>query len=360
MSENYDRVDAGKLTAFAAEALEKLGVPADDAMITARMLVACDLRAVESHGVAHLRMFYASGIRSGFINVDPSTTITNQASSTAVMDGDRGLGFVVGYRAMNEAMRRATETGAGFVAVRNSTHFGAAAYYAMMALEHDMIGIAMTSSLPGVAAPGSAVPAVGTNPLAVAVPAGDRPPFVLDMATSTVAGGKLEIARRKEATEIPSGWLVDREGNPVTDLRGRTGSSGGMLAPLGGVPETGAYKGFGLALVVEILSALLSGSVGGLLQRTAPEALGNYDGHWFGAFRIDGFLPVADFKKAMDGMLNALEALPTVPGVERVTIPGLYEAPIVEEALARGIPLHPKVINDLKLLAEELGIGYDL
>jgi LDH2 family malate/lactate/ureidoglycolate dehydrogenase len=230
----------------------------------------------------------------------------------------------------------------------------------MMALEHDMIGIAMTSSLPGVAAPGSAVPAVGTNPLAVAVPAGDRPPFVLDMATSTVAGGKLEIARRKEATEIPSGWLVDREGNPVTDLRGRTGSPGGMLVPLGGAPETGAYKGFGLALVVEILSALLSGSVGSLLQRTAPEALGNYDGHWFGAFRIDGFLPVADFKKAMDGMLNALEALPTVPGVDRVTIPGLYEAPIVEEALARGIPLHPKVIDDLKLLAEELGIGYDL
>jgi LDH2 family malate/lactate/ureidoglycolate dehydrogenase len=359
LSDGYERVDAEKLTGFSAMALEKLGVPSADALITAKMLVACDLRGVESHGVAHLRMFYATRIRRGVINVTPSPVITSKAPSTALMDGDNGLGFVVGYHAMNDAIRRAADTGAGFIAVRNSTHFGAAAYYAMMALEHDMIGFAMTNAVPIVVAPGSSAPVAGTNPIAVAVPSGEKAPFVLDMATSAVAGGKLEIAARTESPRVPAGWLLDGEGNYVTEMSNRRRGDGG-LAPLGGVAETGAYKGFGLALVVDILSGVLSGSVASLLYQSAPEARGNYSDHFFGALRIDSFIPVADFKGSMDSMLNAIEALPTVPGVDQVTVPGLYEAPIVADRQANGIPLHPKVIADLKLLAEELGIEYGL
>ena len=359
MSDACERVDAEKLTSFSALALEKLGVPAGDALITARMLVACDLRGVESHGVAHLRMFYAKRIRRGIINLTPSPVITSRAPSTALVDGDNGLGFVVGYHAMNDAIRRAEDTGAGFVAVRNSTHFGAGASYAMMALEHDMIGFAMTNGVPIVVAPGSSVPVIGTNPIAVAVPSGERAPFVLDMATSALANGKLEVAARDESPHIPAGWLRDREGNYITELSARRRGEGGLV-PLGGVPETGAYKGFGLALVVDILSGVLSGSVAGLLYEPAPGAYGSYSDHFFGALRIDSFIPVADFKRSMDSMLNAIEAVPTIPGVTQVSVPGIPEASIVADRQANGIPLHPRVVEDLKLLAEELGMEYGL
>ena len=358
LSKATTRVDAEKLTGFASKALEKLGVPEDDAIITARMLVACDLRGVESHGVAHLRMFYARRIRRGIINLNPKPQIFSQAASTAVMDGDNGLGFVVGYHAMMEAMRRAQETGAGFVAVRNSTHFGAAAYYAMMALERDMIGIAMTNNVPIVVAPGSNKPALSTNPLAVAVPAGEKPPFVLDMATSAVSGGKIEIALRT-GSSIPEGWVIDGEGKPVTDPTQRVWGEGGLL-PLGGTPAMGSYKGFGLALVVDILCGVLSGSTASILAETPAEALGNYSDHFFGAIRIDSFLPVDKFKKSMDDTVEALEALPILPGVKKVTVPGGYEAEIVKDRETNGIPLDPKVVEDLKQLAEELGIEYYL
>jgi len=358
LSEERPRVDAQKLTNFSAKALEKLGVPKDDAMITAKMLVACDLRGVESHGVAHLNMFYARRIRRGIINLTPKPKISSQAPSTAVMDGDNGLGFVVGYHAMNEAINRAEKTGAGFVAVRNSTHFGAAAYYAMMALEHDMIGFSMTNNVPIVVAPGSSKPALSTNPLAVAVPAGRNPPFVLDMATSAVAGGKLEIARRT-GQPIPEGWLIDGEGKPVTDVTKRVWGEGGLL-PLGSTPSHGAYKGFGLGLVVDILSGILSGSTISTLAQTPPEARGNYSDHFFGALNIASFIPLDKFKKSMDDAIEALEALPTLPGVNKVTIPGGYEDGIVKDRQANGIPLDPTVIEDLKVLAKELGIEYDM
>ena len=358
MSEERPRVDTGELTRFSTEALVKLGVPEEEAEITARILVACDLRGVESHGVAHLRMFYANRIRRGLINVTPKTQLFSRAPSTAVMDGDNGLGFVVGYYAMNEAISRAKETGAGFVAARNSTHYGAAAYYAMMALEHDMIGFSGTNNVPIVVAPGSSVPAISSNPIAVAVPAGEKPAIVLDMATSTCAGGKIEIAMRT-GSDIPEGWVIDVEGQPVTDPTKRFRGGGGML-PLGGSPEMGVYKGFGLGLVVDLLSGPLSGSVASLIKETTPEARGNYSDHFFGALRIDSFTLIEDFKKSVDAFINALEALPRIPGVDRITLPGPYEAEIAEERQANGIPLDPKVVDDLKLLAEELGMEYNL
>jgi len=359
MTEGRARFDAKRLINFSTKALQKLGVPEEDAQITARILVETDLRGVESHGVAHLNMFYARWIRSGAVNANPKPKIFSQAPSIATMDGDRGLGFVVGHHAMMEAMQRAEKTGAGFIAVRNSSHFGAGAYYAMMALERDMIGIAMTNTMAGVIAPGSAKPAVGTNPIAVAVPAGNKPPFVLDMATSVVAAGKLEIARR-EGTSIPEGWVVDKEGEPVTDPNKRVRGEGGLL-PLGGTPKLGGYKGFGLGVLVDILCGVLSGSSAGIIWPNIREKrrTGIVD-HFFGALRIDSFLPVENFKKSMDEMIDAFEALPTLPGVKKICVAGGYETEIMKDRKANGIPLDPEVIQDLQELAKELGIKYDL
>ena len=358
MTTERTRVDAEKLINFSTKALQRLGVPKEDAQITARMLVTSDLRGVDSHGVAHLNIFYARRIRLGIINLNPSPKIFSLTPATATMDGDQGLGFVIGHQAMMEAIHRAEKTGAGFIAVRNSTHFGAAACYAMMALERDMIGIAMTNTVAGVAAPGSTKPAVGTNPLAVAVPAGKKPPFVLDMATSVVAGGKLEIARR-EGTSIPEGWAIDKEGKPITDPTKRVRGEGGLL-PLGGTPTLGSYKGFGLGVLVDILCGVLSGSSASILWKITPETRGNAGNHFFGALRIDSFLPVENFKKSMDEMIEAFEALPKLPGVKKIYAAGGYEAEIEKDRKANGIPLNSKVIQELQELAKELDIEYDL
>jgi len=358
MTTERTRVNAEKLINFSTKALQRLGVPKEDAQITARMLVTSDLRGVDSHGVAHLNIFYARRIRLGIINLNPSPKIFSLTPATATMDGDQGLGFVIGHQAMMEAIHRAEKTGAGFIAVRNSTHFGAAACYAMMALERDMIGIAMTNTVAGVAAPGSTKPAVGTNPLAVAVPAGKKPPFVLDMATSVVAAGKLEIARR-EGTSIPEGWAIDKEGKPVTDPTKRVRGEGGLL-PLGGTPTLGSYKGFGLGVLVDILCGVLSGSSASILWKSTPETRGNAGNHFFGALRIDSFLPVENFKKSMDEMIEAFEALPKLPGVKKIYAAGGYEAEIEKNRKANGIPLNSKVTQELRELAKELDIEYDL
>ncbi len=358
MTTEETRVDAEKLTSISKKVLQRLGVPEKDAQVTADILVATDLRGAGSHGVAHLKMFYVKRIRLGLINLNPKPKIFRQSAAAATMDGDRGLGFVIGHQAMMEAIQRAKKSGAGFIAVRNSTHFGAAASYAMMALKHDMVGIAMTNTVAGVVAPGSTKPAVGTNPLAVAVPAGKKPPFVLDMATSVVAAGKLEIARRK-GTSIPEGWAIDKEGKPVTDPTKRVSGEGGLL-PLGGTPALGAYKGFGLGVLVDILCGVLSGSSASILWQITAETRGNAGDHFFGALRIASFLPVENFKKSMDAMIAAFEALPTLPGVNKVTTAGGYEDGIEKDRRANGIPLNAKVIEELKDLAKELDIEYNL
>jgi len=355
MTTDRTRIDAKKLIKFLTNALQRLGVPEEDAQISARVLVATSLRGVDSHGITH-PILNIKGLKTGRINAKPQVKVFSYAPSTATMEGDQGLGYVVGYRAMIEAIHRAEKTGAGFITVRNTASFGAGAYYAMMALEHDMIGMAMTSyaTTPDVVAPGSAKAAVGTNPLAVAAPAGKKPPFVLDMATSVVAEGKLEIAQRK-GTSIPEGWAIDKEGKPITDptkrLRGEV-----SLLPLGGTPTLGSYKGFGLGVLLEILCGVLSGSSASILRTPGIRSVD----HFFGALRIDSFLPVENFTKSMDEMIEAFEALPKLPGVKKIYVAGGYEAEIEKDRKANGIPLNSKVIEELQELAKEVGIEYDL
>jgi LDH2 family malate/lactate/ureidoglycolate dehydrogenase len=259
---------------------------------------------------------------------------------------------------MAEAIKRAEKTGAGFVAVRNSNHFGAAGVYATMALEHDMIGIVMTNGpMTTVVSPVSIKSAVDTNPIAIAAPAGEKPPFVLDMATSVVANGRVGLAAREGKT-IPVGWAIDKDGKPLTDPTKRVFGEGGVL-PLGGTPEFGGFKGFGLAVMVEILCGLLSGSSAAIIKEKRPEAERSTD-HFFGALRIDSFLPVETFKKSMDDMIAGFEALPPIPGVKKLYAPGGYEAEVEKERMVKGIPLHPSVEQSLRDLAKDVGIDYNL
>ena len=350
MTTSSGSVDAKKLTDFTAEALQKVGIPEEDARTTARMLVAADLRGIDSHGVNHLASFYIKGLKTGHINAKPQVKFFSHAASTAIMDGDKGLGFVVGHRAMMEAIHRAETVGTGFVAVRNSTHFGAGAYYAMMALSHDMIGIALNQGGKGVVAPGSRGKGIGLNVISIAVPAKEEAPFVLDMATGVVAGGKLELAAKDNAP-IPEGWAVDMDGNPVTEVAKATGG----ILPLGGTPLLGSYKGFGLTTVVDILCSTLSGGL------SIPEKEGGSStmNHFFGALRIDGFMPVDEFKERMDAMIKAHHELPKAPGVDRIYLAGEIEQE-TERQRRQGIPLHPSVLASLQEMAKELGIEYNL
>jgi len=349
-------IDPVKLAQFSTEALKKVGVPAADAKITADILVAADLRGVDSHGVAHLQPFYIKGIQEGRINPTPDIKMSSNSDTTALMDGDKGLGFVVGHRAMSEAIKRAKAHGVSFVTVTNSTHFGAGAYYAMMALKEGMIGLSMTQGGRGVVAPNTKGGGIGLNVLSVAVPSGKATPWVLDMATGVVAGGKLEIARR-EGKSIPEGWALDENGKPTTDP---TNAKGGIL-PLGGDAVHGAFKGFGLTMFIDILCGVLSGTP------SVPEKPGvrgvpspGGTGHCFAAIDVSGFMPLANFEAGMERMVAALHGLPKAEGVDKLYVNGEMEAAIEAARSKDGVPLHESIIQNLKDTAKELGLDYNL
>ena len=349
-------VDPGKLTQFSAKILQEAGVPLEDAERTAGMLVAADLRGIDSHGVAHLGSLYIRRIKEGLINPKPHITMVSHAQATAVMDGDRGLGFVVSYHAMTEALKRAGQTGAGFVSVRNSTHCGAASTYSMMALPQNMIGISLTTGGIGMVVPGSVGRGACINVISVAVPTPGSAPFVLDMATTVVAASKFEIALRSGQTAIPEGWAIDKTGKPLTDPK-RYAEEGALL-PLGGLPQTGGFKGFGLSVMVDILCSILGGSVSISDLLTQPNTALRAN-HFFGALKIDGFMPADDFARAMAGMVKVYHDLPKAPGVERIYLAGEVEQEI-EKQRRLGIPLDPQVIASLQELAKEFGVEYDL
>ena len=343
------RYRADDLRAFMIAALLRLGADDGDAVATAEALVHADLRGVDSHGInmfTHNRS-YVPGLRDGSVNPRPARRVLHETPSTALLDNDLGLGAAGATAAMQLAIRKARVVGSGFVAVTNGRHYGMAAHYPMQALAEGMIGISVCNSRPYVAPAFGARAMLGTNPIALAAPAGEEPPFVLDMATSAVAVGKLILARRT-GRRIPTTWAQDAAGRE-TDDPGAVWA-GGWLLPLGGLPETGGYKGYGLAAMVDVLSGVLSG-IGISPMLAAVEGVGQF----FGAIRVDGFQPRQAFEAMMDRAVREWRATPPLDPARPVLVPGDPEHQTERERRARGVPLHPALVADLEALGAELG-----
>jgi L-2-hydroxycarboxylate dehydrogenase (NAD+) len=346
---------------YAKSIFIRIGYSEADAQLATEVLLRADLRGIDSHGIARLSG-YVRLWEKGRVNCAPTIRIVHETPSTAVVDGDRGLGLVVAPRAMEIAIAKANAVGTGWVSVKNSNHFGIAGYHAMMALPHDMIGIAMTNASPLVAPTFSIERLLGTNPIAVAIPAQEQPPFVADFATTTAANGKLEILQRKNQL-APVGWVQTSTGEPTTNPNETR--SGGALIPLGSDREHGSHKGFCLGAWVDIFSAVLSGANYGpwvppfvAFLEPPNDPVGEGLGHFFGAMRVDAFRPAVEFKKHMDNWISRFRSARTVGGQENVIIPGDPERIMHAERLQQGIPINPKVVEDLKVLGEKLGIPF--
>ncbi len=360
MSEQYTNYSYPQLLDFAYRVFLKMGCPEAQAREAADVLLSADLRGVDSHGVARLSG-YVRLWEAGRVNPNPDIKVVHETPSTAVVDGDSGLGLVVAPVAMRLAIEKAKIAGTGWVSVRNSNHFGIAGYHSMMALEHDMIGMSMTNASPLVAPTFSTERLLGTNPICVAIPGGEQPAFVMDMATTTAANGKLEQLQRK-GQEAPLGWIQDKDGVVTSDPHAT--KAGGALLPLGGDREHGSHKGYALGAVVDIFSAVLSGANYGpwvppfvSFLPLAPDMPGSGIGHFFGAMRVDAFRPVEEFKYHMDHWINRFRSAKTVAGAERVLIPGDMERETQQQRETAGIPLLAPVLADLKALGEKLGVS---
>jgi LDH2 family malate/lactate/ureidoglycolate dehydrogenase len=361
------RVNHDRLRDFTTRVFVALDVPEKDAHITADVLVAADLRGVDSHGVARLRR-YVKGIHDGVMLARPQVDLVHETAATALIDGGAGLGQPVSARAMRLAIQKAQENGAGFVTVRNSNHYGIAGYYSMMALEEgNLIGISLTNAAVLVVPTFGRNAVLGTNPISVAAPAGEERPYVLDMATSTVPRGKLEVYDRLEK-DLPLGWATDERGldttDPATVLNNLKDRIGGGLLPLGGAGELlGGHKGYGLGLLVDILCGVLPGA--GYANTIYPKTPQGHPlpadvGHFFGALRIDGFRPLEDFRATMDDIIGRLKDTAKAEGQSRIYIHGEKEYEETDRRTAEGIPLVRKVYDDLQAIASETGVVFDL
>lgn len=351
----------GQLKAFTKKMFRAIGCNDDDAAMAADVLLSADLRGVDSHGIARLSG-YIRLWEAGRVNAEPEITIVHETPSTAVVDGDSGLGLVVAPHAMKIAIEKARQVGTGWVSVQNSNHYGIAARHAMMALEHEMIGISMTNASALVAPTFSVERLLGTNPICVAIPAGEEPAFVADMATTTAANGKLEILQRKKEA-APEGWIQDATGAGTTDAHAL--KKGGALLPLGGDREHGSHKGYALGAIVDIFSAVLSGANYGPWVPPFPAYVpmptgmpGKGIGHFFGAMRIDAFRPAADFKFHMDNWIRRFRSARSVKEEVPVIIPGDPERILEKERAANGIPLMPAVVEDLQSIAKRFSIPF--
>ncbi len=350
--DQYIRVDAGRLRSFVSEVFVKLGVPKEDADIVADNLVAADLRGIESHGVSRLRR-YVDGIKVGAVKTRPDIRIVKEGPVHALVDGDHGLGQPVAYRAMRLAIEKAKENFIGVVGVRNSNHYGIAGYYAKMALDEDLIGISLTNSRPLVAHTGAIGKYIGTNPISIAVPSEREPHFLLDMATSIVTIGAMEVAGRK-GLEIPEGWAIDERGEYTKDPKVVIKS--GALLPLGGLGELfRGYKGYGLGVAVDILCGVLTGSAWGRSVKNTTEKYSNV-GHFFVAINPEGFTSIEEFKKNMEALKQELKSAPRHPKLGRIWIHGEKAWLTERYRLKHGIPIYIKTQEMIRGVAEELGL----
>lgn len=350
----------GHLYQFTHSVFLNMGCNDADAALATKVLLSADVRGIDSHGVARLSG-YVRLWEAGRINTTPDIKIVHETPSTAVVDGDAGLGLVVAPYAMQVAINKATNVGTGWVSVKNSNHFGIAGYHAMMALQQDMIGMAMTNASALVAPTFSVERMLGTNPIAVAIPANEEPAFVADMATTTAANGKLEILQRKNAA-APLGWVQDVDGNDSTDAN--ILKKQGALLPLGSDREHGSHKGYALGSIVDIFSAVLSGASYGPWAPPFPAYVpmpenmpGQGLGHFFGAMRVDAFRPADEFKAHMDNWIKRFRSAKPAEGYERVLIPGDPEREMETIRMTEGIPVVDPVVNDLRELGKKWNLN---
>lgn len=348
---------APALHAYMTRVLVQAGVLAEDAGLSADVLLAADMRGVSSHGIIRLFPYYSKRLRDGLVNPRPELTVVRETAAALALDGDNGLGHPTSVRAMQRCIEQAKLTGAAVVTVRNSNHYGIAGYYAMQALPYDMVGLSFTNAASLVAPTYGRTAILGTNPIAVAAPAGAERPYVLDMATSIVPIGKITVYQ-KAGLQIPSGWGIDGEGQVTTDPE--KVFHGGALLPLGGTDEMRGYKGYGLALMVEILAGLLAGADFGTSVDHEPHTKVSHIGHCFAAIRVDAFRPLEDFKRDMDALIRQLKEAPKAAGQERIYIPGEKEYEKTERSLREGVPILAEVVNSLVKDGEEAGVTFDL
>ena len=328
-------------------------MPKDDAEIGANVLVQADLRGVDTHGVIRFtpQAWYVKWLAEASMTARPNIQIISESASTALIDGDRGMGMVIGHRAMDVAIRKAKESGIGMVAVRNSRHYGMSAYYSMMALPHDMIGIAMTNASRQV------VPTFGVKPGSAPIRCASRFPRARSCRLSWTwrpppRQRENWNSRRARAKPIPLGWALNESAEATNDPR--IAQKARRLLPLGGSREGGSHKGYGLAILVEILCGVLTGTLTALNADQDPR------GHFFGAIRIDTFRALGEFKQDMDRLIRELNATPPIEGQDRVYAAGEIEFETAAERREHGIPLLPSVLKGLRDVGELVGVPYDL
>ena len=346
------RVSLQNLHAFCVEALTKVGVDQKDARTTADVLVTTDTWGTFTHGTKALRA-YIRRLRGGGLKKNGAPRVIAEGPAWALVDGDSSLGMVSSVFAMRTALAKAATAGIAFVGLRNNCHYGAAGCYAAMAIEKNMIGISMANDVPTVNAPGARGSIMGSNPFGFAAPAGEEKPVLLDMATSTVAGGKVFAAAALGKT-IPGHWLLDAGARPTTDPT--LFSHAASLTPLGG------YKGYGIAFMIETLSAILTGAAirWQVLSWTYSDP-SKPTGHGaaFIAINIASFMPVEQFKESMDRMIREIHASEKTDGAERIYLPGEMEWERRKQALKEGIDLPDDVVASLRGLAEDLNLDFD-
>jgi L-2-hydroxycarboxylate dehydrogenase (NAD+) len=344
------RVPPAAMLDTVTEIFLAMGMPDADAALAADVLLYADVRGIESHGVSNMLRRYVEAFRQGDINPTPNPVVLRERGAVATLDSDRGHGLVVGPMAMKMAIERAREHGIGSLSVINGRHFGACAYHAEMALAHDMIGIAMTTGGVQVAPVHGAEPKVGLNPIGVAIPTHEQPPFIFDAAMSSVAGNKIALARRLGVDVLP-GWIAEKDGTPIMDEQPVPEEF--MMLPLGGTREIGAHKGYSMAVMIEVLCGILGGLGGGPFRTHGAS-------HHFLAYDISAFSDVPVFKRHMDQYMKDLTETRPAAGYDRVVYAGLPEHEEKIEREQKGIPYHPEVIDWFKGICDELNIAWRL
>src|SRR5947207_3584021 len=342
-------VSEAALRSTVTQIFEKLGLTPEDAAEGADVLTMTDLRGVETHGVSNMLRAYVRDYKAGKLEPKPGWRIVRQTPGTAVIDAERRLGVIIGPKAMRLAVEKARTVGVGVVTVFNSGHFGAIGHYAMQAAQQDMIGVCFTGAGLSVVPTFAAKPMLGTNPIAIAAPARNEAPMLFDAATYAIAGNKIRLAIRVASPLLP-GWVTDKDGIPIMEEKPVFDRDEFYQAPLGGTREQGSHKGYGLALMAEVLSTVLSGALPTML------AAGSGSKNHFAAYDIAAFTDPERFKDTMDQMLERLRTATPAPGQERVLYPGLSEAEETEHRRAHGIPLHKEVLEWFAQCTSELGI----